>query len=483
LAVPYPNQQSTFTISSSAHTLQYSGIGNSRVDLTIEGVSQEEEDSVGGLLPVNLHFQEQNKVDPFANPNDMDVLVPDNQPDLGANHRIVPSDPDLRRATVTIDGKSGSTGTWRLEFDPLKIKFWRRTKGGNGYIEVLPNVEEPVTLPYTEEFRAEGIQADPKVHVKLVFTPTEPVAMPLEDDVKLKLFEYWIQDVTTEPGTLPIVNPSGVGINKTAVFKLTRLTESTVPPDEIEWTVTAGAAHASVEGANKGRSVTMQGISEGDVSLTASWRGFKETIAAKVVPERSVDVSVVIVSTDNQPAHNPYHANTPGSGWTLGATAADVQTDIDRANDIFRQWNITYNVKTIVHIVLNSFDYENFFGIPSQPNLLHFIGNYEVTRLGQDIDPANSSVEVYYFRDFGYAVDWAGVTIREGVGIRNLTLTRTPNVPAHEFAHVFEKNGPPSHQPQFLESLMYPRDNRNGGKSWDISLPEGNAFINFHSDW
>jgi hypothetical protein len=36
LAVPYPNQQSTFTISSSAHMLQYSGIGNQKIELSLD---------------------------------------------------------------------------------------------------------------------------------------------------------------------------------------------------------------------------------------------------------------------------------------------------------------------------------------------------------------------------------------------------------------------------------------------------------------
>ena len=475
----WPNPQSIVINQDSAHMLQYWGIANTLVDLAIQGVSEKDEDGDGGLLPVNLHFDEGNKVDPFANPEDMDVLVPDNVPDQGENHRITLRDSDLRRATITIadSNDTRATGTWRLEFDSQKIKFWMKGQDAN-YTEITPNTEsQTIALPFKLEMLAEGIQADANAHVKLVFTPAQSGRLPLSDDVKLRICEFWIQDVTTEPGTLPIVNPAGIGIDKTATFKLTMLTESIAPPGEIEWTITAGGDHASIEGSNKGRSVTVKGTSEGEITLIASWKGFKDQIRAKIVPARTVDLSIVIVSTDNQPAHAPYYATTPGGGWTVGATAAKVQEHVDRANAIYAQWNLHFNIRTQQYIVVNSYDW-GFYGEPFLANLTYFVSHYEEDRLGQDIDSNNTSIEVYYFKSFG-GEPANGITSQAGISMNNaLAILETLG---HEVMHTFRKaSNNTDHNFNFREALYYKAGLPN---RWDISLSEANGFINFHSDW
>jgi hypothetical protein len=352
-----------------------------KADLAIEGVSPIEEDGTGGLLPVNLHFDEQNRYS--SDGIHKNVLRPDNEPHFGTTPRIIATDRDLRKATVTIFGGE-IKGKWKLIHDNSLVKFWKL--GPGGYTEVFPDQEsEEVTLPYTVQLLVEGIAVVDPANIKLVFSPKEFPA-DIYDNVKLRIFEYWMQEVTTEPGSLPIVNPCGVGVNKAAKFKLTRLTPSIVSPAEINWSISAGASHAQIVGSKQGQDINVLGVSAGDFTVKAKWRDIEETLSARVVEAKVVNLSIVILATDNMYGTPTRFANSPEPGWTLATTEAKVSEQVALVNEIYKQWNMSFNAK-ILYLVFDKYRWDNYYAQIGYLRLCDLMNTW-------DPDPQNQSIEL-----------------------------------------------------------------------------------------
>ena len=109
------------------------------IDLSILGADDFEEQSVGGLLPVNNDYDEGNE-DGLAH------LLPDNEADWATGHRVVDADDELVSASVLFfpsyfADAVGSGAAWRLlieDADGLpssKVKAWRRE--GASLVEVV----------------------------------------------------------------------------------------------------------------------------------------------------------------------------------------------------------------------------------------------------------------------------------------------------------------------------------------------------------
>ena len=174
---------------------QSPGGENSRfsVDLVVDEMSEQSEDS-GGVIRVNADFDEKNK-NRDGNP------LTDYQPDEKEGHRIVGDDPNLMDGSLLIDG--AGKGKWRLVF-PENTKVWRKKKGGK-YVELISSrFSKKVKLPFSCEFKVEGIKASQltnDVRILAEFTPAKSKETYL-DSVFLTVLETQFA-VTFDDGPLP----------------------------------------------------------------------------------------------------------------------------------------------------------------------------------------------------------------------------------------------------------------------------------------
>jgi peptidoglycan/xylan/chitin deacetylase (PgdA/CDA1 family) len=118
------------------------------VDLVVNGMSEEAEDS-GGVIRINANFDEKNK-------NAQGTPLADYQPDEKKGQRIVEDDPDLLEGSFYIEGESVK-GKWRLIF-PDNILIWGKSAKGK-YAELISSkFLDEVTTPFAFNFKIEGIK-------------------------------------------------------------------------------------------------------------------------------------------------------------------------------------------------------------------------------------------------------------------------------------------------------------------------------------
>ena len=146
------------------------------VDLSVDGVADADEETVGRHVPLNDDHDELN-VDAAGRP------LPDNEPDAASeDHRITETDADLVDATLHLGSGAGS---WRLEF-PGEIRVWRRTATGayesvvSGQDVAIGSGEHAVTL------KIEGVGASfeaGNADLRAVLTPVNGAS--IHDVVRL----------------------------------------------------------------------------------------------------------------------------------------------------------------------------------------------------------------------------------------------------------------------------------------------------------
>ena len=161
----------------------------------------------------------------------------------------------------------------------------------------------------------------------------------------------------------------------------------------------------------------------------------------------------------------------------LAASVARVNSDVARANEIFKQWNINFNIDRIHYLLCDKFRWSTRYKKVSTFNALAVLGNSLY-----DTDPANSSIEVYYFNDF---LEMPGTerfaAFADRTGIAMSAARCGTDVLAHEILHTLRKDLlPPYHEPGYRRCVMFPGD---GFQRWDIRKTEALNFINDHSDW
>ena len=163
------------------------------MNLVVDGMSEEAEDS-GGVIRVNADFDE-NNMNAEGNP------LADYQPDEKEGHRITADDPNLLHGSLLVSG-SGE-GRWRLIFSE-NTKVWRKKKGGK-YAELISSrFSKKVKLPFSCEFKVEGIKASQltnDVRILAEFTPAKSKET-YRDSVFLTVLETQFA-VTFDDGPLP----------------------------------------------------------------------------------------------------------------------------------------------------------------------------------------------------------------------------------------------------------------------------------------
>lgn len=118
------------------------------VDLSVSGVADADEETVGRHIALNDDHDELN-TNPAGQP------LPDNEADAIEGHRIDPNDADIVSAALHL---GGNDGTWWLEF-PSDIRVWR-SDGSGGYQQIL-NGEDVAITPGAQvmDLKIEGIGA------------------------------------------------------------------------------------------------------------------------------------------------------------------------------------------------------------------------------------------------------------------------------------------------------------------------------------
>jgi peptidoglycan-N-acetylglucosamine deacetylase len=118
------------------------------INLVVDSMSEEMEDT-GGVIRINADFDEKNK-------NTQGNPLPDYQPDVKKGDRIEENDPNLKGASLSIEGES-TKGKWKLTF-PENIIVWK--KSGSGKFEKLisAKLSDEVPIPFACNLKIEGIK-------------------------------------------------------------------------------------------------------------------------------------------------------------------------------------------------------------------------------------------------------------------------------------------------------------------------------------
>jgi peptidoglycan/xylan/chitin deacetylase (PgdA/CDA1 family) len=164
------------------------------VNLTVNGMSEEEEENPGGVIRINADFDEKNR-------NEKGNLQADYQPDEKKGHRMVEDDPNLKDGSLTLSG--AGKGKWKLLF-PENIKIWRKSKDST-YEEIISDrFSKKVNLPFFSQLKVEGIKGSRLVNdVKITaeFSPAKSREI-YHDSVFLTVLETQFA-VTFDDGPLP----------------------------------------------------------------------------------------------------------------------------------------------------------------------------------------------------------------------------------------------------------------------------------------
>ncbi len=164
------------------------------VNLVVDSMSEEMEDS-GGVIRINANFDEKNK-NVKGNP------LADYQPDVKKGDRIAEDDPNLKDASLSIEGVS-TKGKWRLIF-PENIMIWKKSNGGNYVRLISTKFSEEVTVPFTCKCKIEGIkgsQTTNDVRIVAEFVPVKS-KKTYQDSVLLTVLETKFV-LTFDDGPLP----------------------------------------------------------------------------------------------------------------------------------------------------------------------------------------------------------------------------------------------------------------------------------------
>ncbi len=144
------------------------------VDLRVDSVMHwTEEDTWGGVIPVNRDFDEHN--------NNGTVDVADNVADAIAGHRVVENDDELRSDTLTIE--TPIPGTWQFAI-PDGIKVW----DAHTLNEYVSGDELAISSSIALDLLIEALDYNTELYaaaIDAIFTPNETPLMQPSDDVLL----------------------------------------------------------------------------------------------------------------------------------------------------------------------------------------------------------------------------------------------------------------------------------------------------------
>lgn len=170
--------------------------GTSRfsVNLVVDSMSEEMEDT-GGVIRINSDFDEKNK-DAKGNP------LADYQPDVKKGDRIEEDDPNLKDASLSIEGESVK-GKWRLTF-PENIMIWEKSHDGR-YVELISSkFQDEILTPFTCKLKIEGIKGSQTTNDVRIVAEFVPVNLKetYQDSVLLTVLETKFV-LTFDDGPLP----------------------------------------------------------------------------------------------------------------------------------------------------------------------------------------------------------------------------------------------------------------------------------------
>jgi len=264
----------------------------------------------------------------------------------------------------------------------------------------------------------------------------------VQESCKITVFRTVFEPVTTQPGSNPIFNPSGIPVGGTATYHID-VYPTSIPDSEIVWSCTN--ANIAFPGGNSGRTVTVGATAEGMAQLKVDIAGYKKappSIWVKGLSNTTVNVTFFVIHDEN---------------GVPAVTPDFVADSLARANAIYSQAAMKFVQQGAINHITNCPDWAT---VQKGEYPYFWPECYTITGYTN----GTCGLEVYFVHSIE---DAGGLCESSGRGILVSSLASI-NAMAHEIGHacslkdIYELRGGVTVGTNLTRSAWLPQDWNNG---------------------